>query len=325
MANTNKLLTLKHFFLMKKFFMAIMAVAALTMVGCKDKGTNPGGGEVTPPAPEKKIPTEDAVKGILGDKFDANHYYVVIKSVEEVCNDIIFPGSYNMNPEKPSDWSTAVDEKMLRFEALKGYEGWYIVTVPFDATEDVTNSGKPVQLGGDNGDEFSWDYQSGDVDSWSYIDGEVAEINPGFEAEANVNWPTAGIYIYELKYWKNHNSPCKVVVKHDYEITVIAPAPGENGYKPGIIGDFNGWGECVEMTLVEGNKYTYKFNDAEGHGFKIKEATDTDWTNEIQKFVVDEETGEESWQNMSNTILGETEKIVLDYSDPKQYRWALYE
>ena len=118
--------------------------------------------------------------------------------------------------------------------------------------------------------------------------------------------------------FKNGNNPCVAAVKHNYTVNLKAPicADAEGTYfAPAIIGDFNGWSEGVAMELNEETLvYSYTFEDEEKHAFKFKAFGDTDWSNQIQILVKNEETGEEEWQDNQNITLGETEVIDIDYS-----------
>jgi len=82
---------------MKKLFMAIMAVAAISLVGCKDKNTpsggNEGGGE------QKK----DSTVTPTGDDVPEGYVRILIQVPDgEECHGIYFKGSLN-----GSDWSDA--------------------------------------------------------------------------------------------------------------------------------------------------------------------------------------------------------------------------
>ena len=119
-------------------------------------------------------------------------------------------------------------------------------------------------------------------------------------------------------YFKNHNDVCAPIPTHTYTVNLKAPicADAEGTYfAPAIIGDFNNWSEGIAMELNEETLvYSYTFEDTEKHAFKFKAAGDTDWTNQIQILVKNEETGEDEWQDNLNITLGETEVINIDYS-----------
>ena len=253
-------------------------------------------------------------------QYDAtSNVVLVVYFDEQVCNDVVFMGNY-------CKWSMAEPTtpytEITTGEALEGFNGWYVFVAPampevekwvdgeLVGTELVALQAKPVQLKKDG--SFSWDYQTGDVDSWEHHAGSEISISAGYDGESNLEYPAAGVYIYESKYFKNHNSPCVEATYHDYNITLYAPDCG--GFKPAIIGDFNGWAagaEMVEDVDDEGNLiYTYSFNDSEGHAFKFRQAGIDDWANQIRLY--NEETSE--WYDNGNISLGAKEDLVIDYS-----------
>lgn len=217
----------------------------------------------------------------------------------EVCNDIVFVGSYN-------NWSANAAD-CTPFEAVEGYDNWYVVSIT-DASADI--QGKPVQLKSDG--SFSWDYQVGD-DVELYRG--TMTIEPGYSGEVNLKeYGTNAPVVYGASKWKLGNNPCVTVPTHDYTVILTAPfcADAEGTYfDPAIIGDFNGWGEGVAMQY-DGitDTYSYTFNDEENHQFKFKATTDTDWTNQIQLYDAEND----NWYDNPNLILGTNTTIILDYS-----------
>lgn len=250
-------------------------------------------------------PDKTPTKTDLADYYQADQLCVCVYFEEQVCNDIVFAGTYN-------SWATT-PEDMAKFVKVEGFEGWYAVAVT-DASESI--EGKPVQLQSDG--TFSWDYQTGDVDSWTLVSGTVS-IEPGYDGESNLKgYSKDEPVILISKYFKNHNTPCVEAIRHDY--TVILDAPfcqdaEENFFAPAIIGTFNNWSDGVAMELnTETYVYTYTFNDKEGGQFKFKAATDTDWSNQIQILSKNEETGEDVWIDNPNITLGADTVITIDYS-----------
>lgn len=286
--------------------MAALAVATLAMVSCNPEPVNP-----PEQKPEVKAPTAED----LADYVEDGKYVVCVSFEETVCNDIVYAGSYNGWVENPAE--------MLTFEALEGFEGWYVVAVPSLTNEDGTlnNAGKPVQLKEDG--SFSWDFQTGDKDSWTVLAGTV-DIEPGYGGEANLsNYdPANGPIILQSAYFKEHNSPCVEAVEHNYTVILFAPDCG--GFEPAIIGDFNGWSAGVAMELQLDGSYKYSFTDVEGHAFKFKASTDTDWSNQLQHLVLNEETGENEWQDLGNEKLAAEETITFTYNT-EEYKYTLCE
>ncbi len=259
-------------------------------------------------APEK-TPT----KADLQDYYEAGQLCVCVYFEEEVCNPIVFAGTYN-------NWATGDVEAMAHFEEVTGFEGWYAVAVT-DENENI--QGKPVQLKSDG--TFAWDYQTGDVGSWTLVSGTVT-IEAGYDGESNLNnYSTEEPVILISAYFKNHQSPCVAEIRHLYTVTLDAPlcADAEGNYfAPAIIGSFNDWGsagggtnEGIAMVLDEETFfYSYSFTDKEGGQFKFKALGDTDWSNQIQILKTNEETGESEWIDNQNITLGADTVITVDYS-----------
>ena len=255
-------------------------------------------------------------KADLVDFYEPGQLCVCIYFEEEVCNDIVFIGSYN-------GWDSSDPSSMAKFSELEGFEGWYYVAVT-DASESI--EGKPVQLKKDG--SFSWDYQGGDVDSWELVSGNV-NITPGYDGESDLKgYSTAEPVILISKYFKKHNSPCVAEVYHDYTIRLTAPfCAGADGtyYDAAIIGSFNGWSEGVAGEIDEATfDYIFKINDKEGGEFKFKALGDTDWSNQIQLPELDEagnivldENGAEKWYDNPNITLTAETNITIDYSKGK--------
>lgn len=242
----------------------------------------------------------------------------------EVCGDIYFVGT-------PNNWAKGEGTVELwsnvteKFAPVPGFDGWYAAEMPY--SEGF--GGKPVQRQKEaTSDNFIWDYQCGDKDAWVHVGGLELGLEDGFAGECNIKFGAAGAYIYQLKYWKLHKSPCAPVVKHTYTVKVYAPDACAD-MKPAIIGNFNSWKEGVAMQEgLDDNfetVYSYTFEDQEGHGFKIKEVSDTDWSNQMQ-YLAPEDTDNDTpakWVDFDNYELGAEETIVLDYSDNSKYRFAL--
>lgn len=249
-------------------------------------------------------PAKTPTKTDLVDFYEPGQLCVCVYFEEEVCNDVVFAGSYN-------GWNTGDPAAMAKFAPLEGFEGWYYVAVT-DESEEI--QGKPVQLKKDG--SFSWDYQTGDVASWEKVAGTV-NIEEGYEGESNLKgYSTAEPVILISAYFKNHNSPCVAEVYHDYTIRLTAPfcADAEGNYfDAAIIGSFNGWSEGVAGEIDEETfDYIYKFNDKEGGEFKFKALGDTDWSNQIQ---LQNEAGE--WYDNPNIKLTAETEVHIDYSAGK--------
>ena len=245
--------------------------------------------------------------------YDLTSRVICLYFDEQVYYGIVWAGSYN-------GWSIDNPASMIHFEPLDGYQGWYACQVN-DVSETV--QGKPVQLKKDG--SFSWDFQSGDVEAWINMaqpGTKTATISVGNnQSEANCTWPTTGAYIYEVAYFKNHNSPYVADnPKHDYTITAYLPEFCDEiaAYADSVrvMGSFDNWTDGVWMLKTLDEDYnccwTAKLNNVEeGTEFKLRFGTDADWAVQVQL----------NGQDLGNEMTGETTDIVLQY-DGEGYGFA---
>ena len=249
------------------------------------------------------VPDKTPTKANLADYYQEGQLCVCMYFEEEVCNNVVFAGTYN-------NWATNDVEAMAHFQGVEGFEGWYVVAVT-DESENIM--GKPIQLS-PNG-TVDWDYQTGDVESWTLVSGTVS-IMEVFTGEADLqNYGTDEPVILISHYFKNHNSPCNEV-RHDYTVNLKTPACTDaegNSFAPAIIGSFNNWAEGVAMTLNEETQvYSYTFNDKEGGQFTFKAVGDTDWSNRIQ--IINTDASGATTMVDPNIVLGTDVEINIDYS-----------
>ena len=229
---------------------------------------------------------------------------------EEVCNEIVLVGTYN-------NWSTDDVASLTRFEKLENFDGWYVASFPWAEGAE----GKAVQLKKDG--SFDWKFQTGDVDAWIHQGGSQAKIEAGYDGESNVSYEAAGAYIYEIAYFKLHNSPCESVPTHKYTIVFFDPWCEENPeFVPAIAGDFNNWApQAMSAGTFEGDEaWLFSVETEEGNSYKFLEFN-RGWANEFQKY--DEEN--DAWNKLGNSAFPVASKdttIVVDYSDLDLYRYA---
>ena len=241
---------------------------------------------------------------------------------EAPCNPVVLAGNY----AETDNWSLD-PEKAKVFKALPNYEGWYAVEFPW---KDGVMA-KPVQLkklsdDPETYDTGCWDYQSGDPAAWEPMDGsEIATIESENGNESKVSYGGKGAYIYELKYWKAHKSPCVYIPKYNYTIYLFDPECESNDFAPAIIGDFDSWkGTPMSQTTYEGDlAYMYVLTDEADHKIKFREASSTDWSNQLQ---YKDSLG--NWQDFADYLLppvvtGTDTTIVFDYYNPEKYRYPL--
>ncbi len=270
--------------------------------------------------------TTPTVQDLVGAGYDLDNRVICLYFDEQVCNDIVWAGTYNQ-------WNTGTPAEMATFESLEGFDGWYVV----EYEDTTTNSqGKPVQLKKDG--SFSWEFQSGDVEAWINMaqpGTQTGSFEAGYDGEANCTWANKGAYIYEVEYFKKHNSPCgEDKPKHDYKITAYLPqfcAEIENyADSVRVMGGFDEWtdGIWMEKKLDEDfNDYWYaEIKDVEeGTEFKLRFGTDEKWAVQVQL----------NGQNLGNEKTGETTDIVLQFdgagygfaacAEPVEYKYTEYE
>lgn len=225
-----------------------------------------------------------------------------------VCNDIYFVGSF-------SNWDASFTGCPL-FTPLQGFEGWYVASQPYSAEF----GGKPFQARSDG--SFSWDYQCGDAGAWTYVNGYQAHIENGYSGESNVSFYSAGAYIYEMSYWKNHANPCAEDTKYQVNVRMLPP---QNAPAAGIeiIGSFDNW--TGTLLTKSGNYYTATIEAFGSETFKFRQAGDTAWANEILYYSEEDDSWyrmpnlifEEWWEDAGNGVM----QLTADLSSSDYYRW----
>lgn len=251
---------------------------------------------------------------VLSQYYDiTNNVVLCTRFMDAPCFDVYFVGT-------PTNWASSFTN-CPKFEPLPGYDGWYAVAVPY--TNGI--EGKPIQANADG--SFSWENQTGDMYAWQDLGGsgcKHATITSGFSGEANITYPSAGCYVYQVDYWKNHmNTPCDNLPQRNYTICVYAPNACAD-MKPSIIGTFNNWAAGVPMTEIpSGDRilYTCTIRDNGRGEIKFREVNDTDWSNEI--LVYDQNANE--WYAMSNIQLPIAQSdtmLFFDFSDNAKYRFT---
>jgi hypothetical protein len=260
-------------------------------------------------APEK-IPTVADLSAVADV---ANDVVLCLYFDEAPCNDVVLVGTYKQ--EEGGAWST---EGLDKFAKLDNFDGWYVASFPY--AEGA--AGKAVQLKGDG--SFDWKYQTGDKDAWIHQGGNEATIEAGYDGESNVSYPSAGAYIYEIAYWKLHNTPCVNIPKHKYTLVLKDPYCEENPeFVPAVAGDHNGW------AISPMNEGTYEGDFAwilvveteEGNAYKFLEAT-KGWDNELKGYDAEAD----KWNKFGNSTFPVATKdttLVFDYSDTEKFQYPL--
>ena len=245
------------------------------------------------------------------------------------CNGIVLNGTFTA-PTLGANWSTSVED-LLKFVAVDGFEGWYVVSwndTTGAAEADGGVQAKPIQLDGSG--NFNWDYQLGPDAELIRGTADLLSANNGTEVDIKNIQP--GIVVIDVKSWKNN--PCTAIY-HVYNITFISPdCNAEDFITPAISGGFNGWAQEA-LTLNElktaerqqqnlpGAVFEYSVKAAEGSEFKFRSAEEwgKDWTNELKEYDAEND----AWNKFNggnNLVLGEETNLVFDLGDPAKYSWT---
>ena len=248
---------------------------------------------------------------------------------DSACNDIVLNGTFTA-PTLGANWSTSVED-LLKFVAVDGFEGWYVVSwndTTGAAEADGGVQAKPIQLDGSG--NFNWDYQLGPDAELIRGTAELLSANNGTEVDIKNIQP--GIVVIDVKSWKNN--PCTAIY-HVYNITVISPDCNEDDFVvPAISGGFNGWAQEA-LTLNElktaerqqqnlpGAVFEYSVKAAEGSEFKFRSAVEwgKDWTNELKEYDAENDAWN-AYNGGNNFVLGEETNLVFDLGDPAKYSWT---
>lgn len=277
---------------MKKFFLAMMAVATIALVGCK-KDDNSGG-------PIKSdVPDVPATEGA---------YTVVWNAVGfSECVDLVFAGNYN-------DWSTD-PANMVKFEKIEGYTNWYKAVITDQSAAGIDHlEGKPCGLKEDGTFPSGWDYQ------WIGSEEKPCELIKG-EAEFQVEYTTetkiimTGDIIFVRSYGFK-TDPCVKEETYDITFNLAVDAEVPAGKNVILVGAFeNSWvagGEgAYVMERVDNQHFKIIMHDvALGKEYKyLVEAQDAEgkytWDNEM--YLVAPEEGDECVAKAANLTVSDVE------------------
>lgn len=264
---------------MKKFFLAVLAVATVAFIGCKPTNTpeNPdnggnGDGKDTTTTEVGDYPVFTAADG---------EYVIVVNFEGPICDGakIAFPNKTYLDAK--GEWATDLAGITYMEEVTKDANGvdftgknWYKVSL----TYGDSLQGKPALIP-EGATAFDWNYQTGDVDSWTVLAGEP-EIVPGFADEANICFPKAGVYVMKSAYWKKHVNPCEITVyasvKFILHMPAELPSPDSVALTPYIHGanplDWAG----LDMVKEADGTYTYEAKDVPD-GTEFQFTLDKNW------------------------------------------------
>lgn len=240
----------------------------------------------------------------------------------DACNGIVLNGSY-------AGWDASAE--LLHFQAVEGFEGWYVVSWN-DTTGAETKDGgvqaKPIQLDGSG--NFNWDYQLGPDAELIRGTADLVPILSFHEVDIKNLQP--GIVVIDVKSWKNN--PCTAVY-HTYNVTFISPDCNEVDFVvPAISGVFNGWAQqAMEMNELKtaerqqvglpGAVFEVSFKAAEGTEYKFRSSEEwgKDWTNELKAYDAENDAWG-AFNGGANFVFGEETNIEYDLGDPEKYSWT---
>ena len=300
-----------------KFMIAALFMGALSFVACNkdnnpkdpDEGKQPADTTVVPVEP-----SEDELPDL--DKPAAGILRIVLEIPEGTeCNGIALKGTFN-----GSDWSgentylgeegaqTPVANKIYRFAAYEKSEKYYTLDLPVGETPEAIQFKVCLIYNGDG----SWQGQAEGAAIHECNFSSVApSVNGGqfvFGAEAN---PSGQLLYIMTGEWQH--SECVVRVEHDYNVTVKVPTCSET--VPELVGDFDSWAGTA--LTKDGDVWKATIHAAEGDKIKVREAGNTEWTNQIQEIVDD------VWNNCGDMKLGKELNFDIDFSNAEKYRWTV--
>jgi hypothetical protein len=278
-------------------------------------------------APENVPTTQD-----LAAKYDVGNAVVLCCYFDVApCNPVVVTGEYGS-----ISWSGNIDE-LESFEPLSGFDGWYVVEVPFTAGKTV--SLRPVQLTGDKdaGYTFDWDYGAGGMadekaglpDAWTFLGGKTTATvsGSGFGDEGTLACTEAGAYIYEISRWKGGKSPCVELIKHNYTLVLFPPYCEKNDeyFVPAVAGKpFNNWEGFEALAMIEyqgKDAYGIVVNAAEGWEFKFSDKT-FGFDNEYV-WLKEEDQSWQTFDNFQFPVATKDTTLVYDWSDNTKYAYKM--
>ena len=227
------------------------------------------------------------------------------------CNGIALKGTFD-----GSEWSnentylgeagaqTPVDGAIYKFTKVEGYANWFQVEVPAAEAMEF----KVCLIYANDG---GWQGQAEGVEIHSCNFSNIEPtIDGGQLKEIGAN---GGLLYLKIGNWQN--SECVTKVEHDYNIIVKVPTCAES--VPEIIGEFDNWGGTA--LTKDGDVYKATIHAWEGCKIKVREAGNTEWTNQIQYY----DTENDEWKDCGDEKLGAELTFTFDFSDAEKYKWTV--
>ena len=273
----------------------------------------------------KDVVPSDAV---LADYYDQGNVCVCIfVPADMACFDVVLVGSFYADESKA--WLTSPVSALPKFEAVEGYDGWYVASFEPEAEPDAEKGiqAKPVMLDVDG--NFNWEYQIG---SATTVRGGAQIVQGAYAGEIDIiNYGADAPNVFTVDSWKSN--PCTAVY-HNYTVTVISDGCG--GYVwPYIIGGMNNWGSPSALQLdvqktqeYQVPTYSLSFKAAEGTPYQILSGLmgetgeieeEPGWYDDAYLEVL--VNGTWTRYEPSNSFLGENANVLYDLREDT-IRWA---
>ena len=291
---------------MKKVFLGLMAMVTFALVGCK------GGDTPTPPDPPTPDPQEE-VPEVSAPAADKMLLLIRVDKEEnkKVCNGVAIRGAM-------TDYGSG---SPILFTKVANTETWYQAEMP--AYDNVQFFHCKVLIAAEDG-SASYDHEAKEG-AYEFIEGlgtesllEIADDYGTANCLNVIEGAQVGGKVLYVHVGAFKGSPC--VAKSSYKITLKMAYKGDDAAGPAVSGSFNSWG-ITAMDKVNDEEWTVTVDAQEGNEFKFQ-GGNGGWSNEIEEYTVDPETGEGAWAKQNNKQLGSELNVVFDYTDATKYRWS---
>ena len=257
-------------------------------------GAQPGGG-----VPDLDAPATGKLKVVIEIPAGSECHGIALKGTFDGDN---WSGENTYLGEDGAQ--TPVAGAIYKFAAVPDYANWYQIEIP---CTDALQFKVCLIYAGDG----SW---QGQAEGVAIHDKGFSNIEPTIDGGQCKDFTANGGLLYlSMTNWQN--SECEVKVEHDYNITVKVPTCAAS--VPEIIGEFDNWSGTA--LTKDGDVYKATIHAWEGCKIKVREAGNTEWTNQIQEYNAEED----KWSDCQDAKLGTDLNFEFDFSDAAKYRWTV--
>lgn len=263
-------------------------------------GATPGGG-----APDLDAPENGKLKVVIEIPAGSECHGIALKGTFDGS---AWSGENTYLGEEGA--ATPVDGAIYKFAAVPDYANWFVVELP--ASEAMEFKVCLIYAG-----DGSWQGQAEGVALHSC---NFSNIEPTIDGGQVKNIGANGGLLYlSMTNWQN--SECETKVEHDYNVTVKVPTCADS--TPEIIGDFDSWAGTA--LTKDGDVWKATIHAWEGCKIKVREAGNTDWTNQIQYWDPGDPENDVpgEWKDCGDERLGSDLNFEFDFSDPAKYKWTV--